>query len=53
MKPGEVFGWQDGYGSFSFSGTDKDSVIDYVRNQKQHPADGTLWPEVEKLPDDE
>jgi hypothetical protein len=48
-----VFSWQDGYGVFSFSPSHKDAVIEYIRNQKQHHADGNLWPEVEKLPDDE
>jgi len=52
IKPGDMFGWQDGYGSFSFGGSDT-GVVEYIRNQKRHHADGTLWPEVEKLPDDE
>ena len=53
MKPGDFFGWQDGYGAFSFSPSHKEAVIEYILNQKQHHADGKLWPEVEKLPDDE
>ena len=30
------FYWQDGYGAFSVSSTDVDSVIRYIEKQKQH-----------------
>ncbi len=30
------FYWQDGYGAFSVSSTDVDSVVRYIENQKQH-----------------
>jgi REP element-mobilizing transposase RayT len=46
---GEFFGWRDGYGVFSFGRSDIDAVVGYIRNQKNHHADGTLWPEFEKL----
>jgi REP element-mobilizing transposase RayT len=29
-------GWQDGYGAFTVSYRDKDSVIEYVKNQPEH-----------------
>lgn len=30
------FAWQEGYGAFSYSKSQCQSVIDYVRNQKEH-----------------
>ena len=44
---GNTFGWQDGYGVFSFSRSHRERVIHYVRNQEQHHAMGTLWMEWE------
>ena len=29
-------GWQDGYGAFTYEITAKDSLIEYVKNQKKH-----------------
>lgn len=29
-------GWQDGYGAFTYSISAKDSLIEYVKNQKEH-----------------
>lgn len=29
-------GWQEGYGGFSYSRHDKDTVIEYIKNQKEH-----------------
>ncbi len=31
-----MFAWQDGYGAFSVSYTNKDRVVNYIANQKQH-----------------
>jgi REP element-mobilizing transposase RayT len=28
--------WQDGYGAFTVSHTNKDSVIEYIKNQEEH-----------------
>jgi len=50
LKPGEFFGWQEGYGVFSFSRSQYKAVTQYIRNQKDHHRTGDLWPEVE--PDD-
>lgn len=36
VRPGEFFGWQDGYGAFSFSRSHVERVVAYVRNQKTH-----------------
>jgi len=37
------FQWQEGYGVFSFSVSQKTRIIRYIQNQKQHHADGSLW----------
>jgi len=29
-------GWSEGYGAFTISHADKDSVIEYIKNQKEH-----------------
>ena len=29
-------GWQDGYGAFTYSFKEKDTLIEYVKNQEQH-----------------
>lgn len=29
-------GWQDGYGAFTYSNKEKDVVINYIKNQKEH-----------------
>jgi putative transposase len=47
LRPGETFQRQGSYGAFSVSPSDKEKVIRYIRHQKQHHADGTLWPEAE------
>ena len=30
------FGWQSGYGAFSYSRSQRDNVINYIKNQKDH-----------------
>jgi REP element-mobilizing transposase RayT len=30
------FGWQEGYGAFSYSHSQIDNVVNYIMNQKQH-----------------
>lgn len=30
------FAWQEGYGAFSYSRSQRDSVIGYIKNQEQH-----------------
>ena len=42
------FEWQDEYGSYTVSRKDLEAVIEYVRNQKRHHADGTLIPILER-----
>jgi len=39
--------WQVGYGGLTFAKKDLDRVVDYVRNQKRHHSEGTLWDSLE------
>lgn len=32
----EFYGWQDGYGAFTYHISAKDNLIEYVKNQKEH-----------------
>jgi len=41
--------WQSGYGVVSFGTKDLEWVIQYVRNQKQHHAGGTVHERLEKI----
>jgi REP element-mobilizing transposase RayT len=52
LVPGEFFGWRDGYGVFSFSRSQYDQVVAYIRNQKTHHREGSLWHEFEMPEDD-
>jgi len=33
---GIVFAWQEGYGAFSVSSSNKDAVVDYIEHQAEH-----------------
>jgi len=48
IKPGEFFKWQGAYGAFTLSKDEVPRVIDYIRNQKEHHASQTLWPDWER-----
>ena len=41
--------WQSGYGLVSFGPKDLQWVIEYVRDQKQHHADGTIFERLEAV----
>jgi len=41
------FQWQEGYGVFTFSSSQKARVIEYIRCQKQHHVAGSIWPSCE------
>jgi len=45
----EFVGWQDGYGAFTYSIREKDMVINYIKNQKQHHKKETFEDEFRKL----
>ena len=40
------FAWQEGYAAFSVSASQKDAVIRYIRDQKQHHAKRTFQDEL-------
>ena len=42
------FEWQDDYCVLSVSEKDVPRVIEYIKNQKQHHAQNTLWKEFEE-----
>ena len=43
------FSWQEGYGIFSLGGKQLNQALDYVKNQKQHHAQGTTNVHLEKV----
>ena len=45
----EKFGWQDGYGVFSYSHSHIDRVVKYVLNQEQHHHTKTFSEEYHQL----
>ena len=42
-------GWQDGYGAFTYSIREKDMIIDYIKNQKEHHKTETFSDEFKRL----
>lgn len=46
---GRVLEWQAGYGVVSFGTRALDWVCDYLRNQKQHHAKGTVHDRLERI----
>ena len=53
LKPGEWFAWQGSYAVYSVEMRNRDRVIAYIQNQKQHHAEGTLWPNAEQTYEEE
>ncbi len=53
IKKNEIFlyfnGWQDGYGAFTCSNKEKDRLIEYVKNQKEHHKRKTFKEEFVEL----
>lgn len=49
IKPDFEFYWQDEYGVLSFGERNLPSVVRYIRNQKQHHADGTYIAAMERM----
>ncbi len=53
MKESSLFpefeGWQDGYGAFTYSVREKDMIINYVKNQKEHHKVETFYDEFKRL----
>ena len=42
-------GWQDKYGAFTYSVREKDMIINYIRNQKEHHKTETFYDEFKRL----
>ena len=42
-------GWADGYGAFTYSMREKDILINYVKNQKEHHKSETFYDEYKRL----
>ncbi len=53
MKKNGLFpdfeGWQDGYGAFTCSTKEKDRIINYIKNQKEHHRKETFYDEFKRL----
>jgi len=45
----EFSGWQEGYGAFTYSLKDKETIINYIKNQKHHHKTETFDDEFKKL----
>jgi putative transposase len=45
----EFEGWQVGYGAFTYSVREKDMVINYVKNQKEHHKTESFYDEFKRL----
>lgn len=42
-------GWQDKYGAFTYSIREKDMIINYVKNQKEHHKTESFYDEYKRL----
>ena len=42
-------GWQDGYGAFTYSIREKDMIINYIKNQKEHHGVENSYDEYKRL----
>ncbi len=49
IKPRGKFGWQEGFGAFSYSHSQIDSVVKYVINQEEHHRKRTFQEEYEAM----
>lgn len=45
----EFKGWQEGYGAFTYSVREKDMIINYIKNQKEHHMKETFYDEYKRL----
>jgi len=41
--------WQEGYGAFTYSIREKDRIINYIKNQKEHNKKETFYDEFKSL----
>ena len=49
VMPGGSFGWQEGYGGFSYSHSQIDTVVQYIMNQQEHHRRRTFREEYEAM----
>ena len=42
-------GWQIGYGAFTYSIREKEMIIGYIKNQKEHHKKETFFDEYKRL----
>ena len=42
-------GWQEGYGGFTYNFRDRDMIIEYVKNQKEHHKKESSYDEFKRL----
>ena len=42
-------GWQTGYGAFTYSTREKDMIINYIKNQKEHHLTESFYEEYKRL----
>ena len=42
-------GWQDGYGAFTYSIRERDMIINYIKNQKEHHKAENFYDEFKRL----
>ncbi len=45
-------GWADGYGAFTYSIRDKDMILNYIKNQREHHKEVKFEDELRKLLDE-
>jgi putative transposase len=49
VKFNKFEGWADGYGAFTYAWRDKDMIINYIKNQKEHHKHETFEEEYRRL----
>jgi hypothetical protein len=42
-------GWQEGYGAFTYSIREKEKIINYIKNQKEHHQSENFYDEYKRL----
>ena len=42
-------GWQESYGAFTYSIREKDMIIEYIKNQKEHHQKESFFDEYKRL----
>ena len=45
----EFEAWQEGYGAFTYSVSEKDMIINYIKNQKEHHKSESFYDEFKRL----